>query len=521
MSSRSIHTLRGGYICICILFVVVLTGCSNSKTPVDPEIPGSSVRMVQAFPQGYQWGITEAYSLDSSTTTWVQPIPDFSGYNIGDIAMEDIIHFQEISPLVTAIVRHDNTEAPSYVELIIADITNTPVFSSTIFASSALTNCPVIFCRHPVVEVAYSREGPNMGFIQVHIIWQQLCEVDPSEHWDLFYKFISFEVTESGVNWVDSIIFETVRLPFCTPESDEIQPDICIVDAFNDLYVVYNHQEPMHPEATAIKVARHRFEHILEPPVWEYPLDVAQPSLYQKGAASIDAGVIQWDPTYIQQARTVAVVWCEEIEDNYGELDWQVFYNSWFATANPNMGDIIQVTDFYEFTRPNALPKIDITPASSDIHQAVIAWFSCWPGLEGYHDFKVNFKTTPFVDYTYGFYSVDGMGLCPDLACFQMNDDWHRFGISHYDSTGGTDVGSAIAQCFEFQIDWSAGKTLYVPLDYQVMPNSNGVWDSGNPFTGTSICLRFPNSSFPETSIFGVGWVEDDYYARLSSGNFE
>jgi len=482
--------------------------------------------MGQAFDDGISWGT--AYSLDSASTMWVTPTP--SGIMPGDIAVEDEINQgNPISPLVTAFVRHDNTQAASEIHLVLADLNSSLVLSDTFSAPQGLTGCPLTNCRHPVVEVTYSRPQEAMiGTIRVHVIWSQLTGTDPNEHWDLYYRYLQFPVYQGGPVWVPDWD-ETVRLPFCVPARDEIQPDICVDAQGGDLFVIYNQHETVNPTVRFIMAARHDYSAMLIPSQWDSPYPVAPLNTDEKGASSIDAGILYHPNISPVREGRVAAVWTQRVLDQmWGDMRWQVFYNNWSPSGVANPSSARRITVGGEFARVNCLPKVDITCESSDIHQAVLTWFDCFQSGSEYSDFIVHMAATPFppppaipLIYTI---QESGYNRCPDLACYQMSGmSEHWFAVSYYHSATGSEEQPwpVEVRSFSFYVDWQQMVAVISP-EWQTSPDGNGLWSPGNPFTGSSLCLRDPSYSDPGGEpiydVFGLGWVDEGYMAFLSQG---
>jgi len=453
--------------------------------------------------------------MDSASSIWACPVP--VGITPGDIAVSDP-GLGDVSTLATAFVKHGSSGAPSEIDLVVFDEGGTTQYSDTFSAPELSTGYPVPLCRYPAVEVTYSRrQGGDRGLLAVEVIWSQLTN-PLAPHWDLYYHRIYFHVTDpEGIWWEDFVLeSQIVRIQSTASGFDEFQPDLCVHAESGDLYAVFNRRDPTDPALDKIYAVRHpyRGDVVKWSPYWETPYKICGDDARPRSAPKVDAGPIELDEG-ITLPR-VAATWSEL----YDEHTWQVWYNDWDPVYPGTPSLTAEPVTQNAPGRVNALPQIDITPDSSLIHQAVLAWFYCrWDyASEQYVDFAVRMTATPDLD---DFTAIPETSICPDVACYQMSDpDEHWFGLSYY-VPAGEDPWPVRTHRFTFSVDWETESVSIESMLSTDVPDSNGRWNLDNPFTGSTLNLREPMSPLEQSS-FAVGWVDkedgDEFMAYLSRG---
>ena len=501
------------------LTLSIAVGCNGQRSPMDSDVTGALDRWAQSFSNGTEWG--EGYSMDSASTMWAYLVPD--GVSAGDLAVWD--EGIEVSPLVTAIVRHDNYESPSYIHLVMVDLNDDVVYGDAQFAApQALTGMAQPFARHPAVEVTYRREDEaNMGFIEVEIVWSQLTIGLQTNHWDLYYKYLCFGVDETGVNWEGPGEPSITRIQSASSVYDELQVDLCVHAPTGDMYAAFLRETGegddgiylvSHPNAGFYYAT------------WQTAYQVSSTTDTPKLGPRLDAGLISLTEPPDSPTPSVMVVWAEDDPDD----DWQIFCNRFDIPGNPDSGDTEQITEQLENSNC-FLAQIDIAPETSAVHQAVMTWVGCYEVDNEYVDPQVAITATPFEIESIE--SIEGgrWTHCPDVACYQMMvpnpgpDSEHWFGLSYYWSDEYENPWEVRTQSYSFGVDWDGEHVVFdskysYPLDNE---DNHGWWTAANPFTGTTICLR--NPAYPEeegepyNDLFGLGWVDEDYMCKLTEGS--
>jgi len=451
--------------------------------------------------------------MDSASSTWVYPV--LNGITPGDIAVSDP-GLNGAPTLATAFVRHTSSGAPSEISIIVLDEDGDWRYWDTFSAPEPSTGFETPLCRYPAVEVTYSHEEGEPPYLNIEVIWAQLTKPE-APHWDLYYHQIYFRVSPpNGILWSTAWESPIVRIEPTVTDLDEFQPDLCVNAMSGDMYAVFNRRDPDDPTQDTVYAVRHpKIGHWS--PIWGIPYQVSGSDERAKSAPKVDAGLIQLDQFSLRPR--VAATW-SELYDLY---TWQVWYNSWdpWNPGNPSLTaqPVTQNTP----GRINALPQIDITPDSSLIHQAVIAWFHCrwvlYPEPPHYDEFAVWMTATPDLD---GSTVIPGTSICPDVACYQMSDpDEHWFGLSYY-VPAGEDPWPVRTHRFTFSVDWETESVSITPVFSTDVPDSNGRWNLDNPFTGSTLTLRRPLPAVEESG-FAVGWVDkedgEQFMGYLSQGN--
>jgi len=484
------------------LLILTITGC-NGKHGGDPINGDYDVwlRNAEIFVSGIPWGT--GFKLDSSTTTWIYPVPD--GYIAGDVAVEDE-RLPHHSPLATAFVKHNSSTTPSEIAIVIIDDQGVPRYFNTISAPESITGYQQPLCRYPAVEVTYGRKPPPLqNSVTTEVVWTQLTN-QQEPNWDLYYTQIEFRATSSyGVRWDTPIEQPIVPIETANTPLDEFQPDLAAMNATGDLYVIYNRRNPSDWSFDTIYANRHAYSHDWSP-VWAAARQVSGvtggSNTRPKSAPKIDAGLLHIDQ--IASEYHVSAVWSEL----YDEYTWQVYYNTW-DPLDPGVviADYADTVTDYTPNRVNALPQIDISPDSSGLHQAVLTWFFCaWSG-GSYDNFNVRMAVTPFYhDYSQ---VSEGNTICPDVAVYQMTDpDEHWFGISYYKALEA-DPWPVWTRSYSFNVDWGLEYVNIEPKNDVEVPGSDARWMLENPFTGSALSLRYPLIPV-EQSLFTISWIDKE-----------
>ncbi len=458
--------------------------------------------------------------MDSASSIWAHPVPD--GITPGDIAVSDP-GLGDVSTLATAFVKHGSSGAPSEIDLIVFDEGGEfPRYLDTFSAPELMTGYHDPLCRYPAVEVTYSRnEGVNAGILVVEVIWSQLTNLE-APHWDLYYHQVSFRVFADGIWWFLPMESPIVQIESTASGFDEFQPDLSVHAESGDLYAVFNRRDPTDPTLDKIYAVRHPdWGQVMKwSPLWAMPYKICGSDARPRSAPKVDAGPVELDEGI--PVPRVAATWSEL----YDEHTWQVWYNDWDPGNPGTPSQTAEPVTQYAMYRVNALPQIDITPDSSGIHQAVIAWFHCrWvltPEPAHYDEFAVWMTATPDID---DFTAIPETSICPDVACYQMSDpDEHWFGLSYY-LPAGEEPWLVRAHRFTFSVDWETESVTITPVFSTDVLGSNGRWNLDNPFTGSTLNLRIPDDDDLESSNFGIGWVDkedgDEFMAYLSAGTID
>jgi len=508
---------------VMFLTLSMAVGCNGQRSPVDSDATGAFGRSAQTFSNGTEWG--EGYSMDSASTMWAYCVPD--GVSAGDLAVWD--EGLEVSPLVTAFVRHDNSASPSYIHLLMVDL-NGPVLPDMEFAApQALTGLAQPFARHPAVEVTYWRddeEEEEPGFLEVEIVWSQLTLGLQTNHWDLYYKYICYQVDAlNGVHWQQPFAPPITRIGSATSIYDELQVDLCVHAPTGDMYAAFLRETSQgndgiylvsHPNAGFYYAT------------WQTAYQVSSTTDTPKLGPRLDAGLISLTEPPDDPTASVMVVWAEDDPDD----DWQIFSNRFTIPGSPNSGATQQITAQLENSNC-FLPQIDITPECSAVHQAVMTWVGCYEVDNEYVDPQVAITATPFESESIE--SIEGgrWTHCPDVACYQMMvpnpgpDSEHWFGLSYYWSDEYENPWQVRTQSYSFGVDWDGEHVVFESQQSYTLDEdeNHGWWTMDNPFTGTTLCLRDPSyaevDGEPIDDVFGLGWVDEEYMCKLTEGTID
>jgi hypothetical protein len=488
-----------------------IVGCSGHNDPVSPDQSGVLCRWGQAFSEPEEWGT--AYSLDSSTSRWMSPA---GGNYVGDIASED----GSTDPLVTAFVRHDSPSS-GMIDLVLRD-RNWSVVLDEDFSYPPATGQGYTCCRHPAVEVTYHKPQGQNGQLAVHIVWAELIGVHPNEQWDIIYRYIRLDPSTWGVIGQQFVNVSDVSW------SDEIQPDLCVDEYSGDLYAAYR-AEVAGPTRYAIYAVNLPYANPWNPNGWVSAGTVARLDPTEKAFPSIDAGYFSPLGGPQEYAWQVAVVW-SQMDDGY----YHIFYNGWDSGDLANRDDAIRISPDID-VGALVLPKIEVLPYSSELHEAVMACgWECWnqscpPSM------NVWMAVTPFIGSGYydRLYHLDvdsgDLNKRPDLAAYQGEhegfEDQGLIALSRQcaDVSLGTDHFGIVVTAYSVQVDYDPEEETY-DFDYR----QHTVVDCGDPqpieispFTGPSICLRNPDDQDWIYHTFGLAYIdeEDDYMSYLAEGD--
>ena len=524
---RSVKALHGGgSICryvlpalMSALLIISITSCNGTSNPLVSSIEDVVTRNPQSFDTPSSWG-SYGYSLDSCSTTWVSTIhPDLVGdLYVGDLTEEEDPEFDEyVDTRVTAFVRHTNTTAETEIEFIMIDADGDTVYTDTFSAGAGPGDA---FCRHPAVEVTYRwDDNEEEEILQVHIVWAEFTEgIIIDDNWDLYYKTFSYtvdydeEIDWDSPDWDPSI----VKLPFCT-QHDEIQPDIGMLPNTNDLYVIYVYDPSTGYDR--IKSARHESAEMDDPDDWDSTYEVSTSTRSVKWEPCIDGGLFTYQDSAMHILGSVVAVWCEVIPADYAQS--QIFYRDWGSGVTSPSSTVIQLTFDGEMQNESSiLPTLDITPRSSGVNEAVMGWSMAeWDQEEEeFINYAVKVTTTPFFTI-YGIPS-NRYSRCPDIACLQMDDaDEHWFGISYYYTDDLEEDWEVWIRSISFRPNYESSYTEYEGKYVTYMSSSyNGYWNSANPFTGSTLCLRDPYVASEQYQVFGLGWIDLGFAPYLTEG---
>jgi len=481
---------------------------------MDIDLSGGFARWAQDFDDPSDWCV--GFSLDSASTTWVSTVPD--DIWPGDIAVEDEDLGEGVDTLVTAVVTHTSTAPTSEIRMVLIDKDGNSAYDDTF---SANTGTAQPFCRHPVVEVTYSRgENDTVGVARIHVVWSQFTDGGlQDDHWDLYYRYLKYVVDDEDteVDWDSPDTDTTVQLPFCTYD-DELEPDICVLATVNDLFVTYLLDDG--PQGyDYIKGARHQQSYMEYPGTWSTSSTISGSSRYEKFAPRIDGGIFTYRHSAMHAVGGLAAVWNENVST--AGTEWQVFYNDCDPLSGWT-GTPVQISPRYDPETPyfNYLPQVDITPQSSGINEAVIAWSSACPTSTVVRDVMIT--ATPYLNEAVQIITGEEIAVynqCPDVACYQMYDeDEHWFGLSTY----GHDTANSAWDyyVYRFSLEVVYGEHGYATFSFEdkVDNPAEGQWNWQNPFTGPTLCLRWPVTPVVQT-LFGLGWVDEDYMIQLTEGD--
>ncbi len=513
MNARALQSVpqrgRSALISVLILSTIIFTSCSSKNGPISTDALNDIFRSGMSFDSGNSW--SHGYSLDSSSTTWVHPTP--SGFVPGDIALIDIIDSTTIVTLVTAFVTHTRdaatTMVPCEIELIMLDENEDVAYSDTF---SGTTDANKTFCRHPVVEVTYERvDLEDTGYVRAHIVWSQLNETDSVEHWDLYYRYLVWEVTDSGITWSTPVTDETVNLAAINTTHHELQPDIGTYSCGNDIYLVYLLNDPAEqsPENDLIMGAVHLDGNFGTPGNWGTEYEISDDNSNSKAAPRTDAGMLSTNVSPQVRDMYAAVVWNEEDPDD----SWQIFFTKWQVTTGP--GTIEQISAPGENDETSFLPQIDITPDGESINQAIVTWTMVSIVEESVYPF-VMITATPFL--TNSIRMVTAFSRCSDVATYQLPDPifplpppvYGRFGVSYYTTPDIENDWIVEVSGYTFEVDW-LGEVVW--FEYYTDVEVDGTacqWDEDHPFSGSTLCLRIPADPDEEDSWLGLAWIVDD-----------
>ena len=495
-------------------------GCSGHSNPASPDNSDVIGRRLQSFDNPIAWehppGVNETYSLDSSTSTWTNPVP--MGYTMGDIATE----YGDANLPVTAFVRHDSPVMQSRIEIVLVDGDQNQFFMRefSYAQDSGEIQQDYEFARHPAVEVTYrlADEGPILG---VNIVWGEYLGYEEDAQWEIAYRYLEFSADEQG-EWNTPPDVDEWQLVYNIPWAHETQPDLCVDYLSGDLYGACK-VELCEMYQWGIFAAR--LQRNLPDPQWEILSPVAQVDGDQKDFPSIDAGRFREATPEAAQWPTdqVAVVW-SRLHPGAPEPYYKVYYNDWALGNAPDSTEAMVISENVSIESA-ILPKVEVMPYSSGLYQglseAVITW--------AHHPFTpdhwvpyVMMVATPFIgpDYPGTAFRVDGFSnRCPDLSPYQGAEAGPGKGLvalaTHYrEEQEDTFIVRAATYSIstaqeEFVFSWEQEATV------ECVPQ----WVEANPFTGPSICLRNPDPPGWATDTFALGWVEQGYYAYLAEGD--
>jgi len=521
---RKINVVFGGGNALTAFLVMLLAlsmavGCNGQRSPMDSDATGAFGRSAQIFPNGIEWGT--GYSMDSASTMWAYRVPN--GGCPGNLAVWD--EGLEVSPLVTAFVRHDNYEAPSSIHLLMVDAAGVPVLPDMSFAAPPnVTGSFVTFARHPAVEVTYWRlQGAPVGFLEVQIVWSQLSGPPENQHWDLYYEYMSCPVDQYGVHWMQGFQAPITRIDSEPSGYDELQVDLCVHAPTGDLYAAFLGETSEGNDAIYMVTQPNMGFYY---PMWQAASQVSSTTDTPKLGPRLDAGLISLTEPPDEATPSVMVVWTENDPDD----DWQIFSNRFTIPGSPSSGATQQITDQLENSNC-FLPQIDITPECSGVHQAVLTWVVCYEVDNEYVDPEVEITATPFASDSIETIEGGRWSHCPDVACYQMMvpnpgpDSEHWFGLSYYWSDEYENPWEVRTQSYSFGVDWD-GEHVVFESKYSYWLDDeydHGWWTAANPFTGTTVCLRDPSyaevDGEPIDDVFGLGWVDEDYMCKVTEGS--
>jgi hypothetical protein len=487
-----------------------IAGCNGHSNPVVGDDPEGVFRMAQAFGDIENPGTGRA--LDSATTMWTYPWP--YGEYAGDIADQDIILGNVRYPLVTAFVWRDEP-VEAEIHLLLKDSSWDTVWTDTFSYDTGMEDEQ---CRHPAVEVTYSRPfGLNVGTVRVHVVWSQLTDDDP-EDWDVYYRCITYSVGPfSGPDWDSPTTDETVVLPECSPSYNEIHPDICILPSIDSLFAICVVNDPDDPDVQLVMAAQHLHDDMGDPDSWEPAFLVAPDDSDPKASPSIDAGL--FTPT-LSPVRNVlgivAAVWTEMATDQ--DLNrLQVYYNEWDSLDEADPYCAVKLTDGGDDGKMhNGLARIDVPSFSGGVYcEAVITWVSVTQTTTvppEFLNYSVGITATPDLDEPFTNLQDSRFNRCPDVACYQMYvpQDGDQFvGISYYHQDGPGDPWEVSARSYSFQID--NGEAAFAIENTYRIPDTDGWWglESENRNTGSTLCLRnpyIPGDWYNQE--FAIGWID-------------
>jgi len=507
------------------LLILTITSCNGNKNPLLPGIG----RLVQSFQSGTEWA--EGYSIDSSSTLWIPPLP--TGGAADTIAVYDLNLNPDppVETLVTAFVRHTSPTAPSDIKLILLKRNGEAAMSPmTISAPPALTGNNERFCRHPSVEVTYSREAESdEGQLEVQVVWSQLTGSSGNQHWDLYYKYILFDVDEEGVDWSNPYEPSITKIYTTISLYDELQPDLCVDGATGDLYVVFNRDYGS--SNCEILVASHTNVGYYTS-TWQDANEVSATDDTPKIGPRIDAGPLDMaaEPNP-DTTLSVATVWCEPGEYS----NWQIMYNRWDTDDDPEPNDTEQISMSIENGLHCYLPQIDIVPTDNIDNQAIITWTNANYDDGEYYDQKVMITATPFMEASGVPFQDWNYTRCSDVAGYEGVTDAvvfpppaNLFGISYYHSDDESDPGvdwSVEVRRYSYTLNWQSEIVSFSKDKELDVQGSTAYWSSDNPFTGSTLTLRIPaktNVSRISYSYFGLGWINDDgCVAELTQGTID
>jgi len=486
----------------------MISGCNGHSDPINTDQDSVVVHLGQSFGNPTGWG--DAYSLDSSTATWTYPVSQ--SHYAGDIATSE----GEVDTLYTAFVKH-NPGLPGgitdpVIYLIIVDSEEDVVYNDNGFSWNMLEelNQGYDFCRHPAVEVTYNHDPQAFaGHLAVHVVWAEQIGEEPEEQWDVFYRYLTFDPTDTPWSTPDVDVWCNIT---DTPFTNDTQPDLCVDYATGDLYAVFKSVVIDSGDSTiyAVKLPYDSNNKTWSPYEWESEGCVAEFDEAPKDFPSIDAGLFSSVST-LDPTEQMAVVWSQKVS-----LLYQIFYNE-FASGELSTDNILQISDSYPM--PAILPKVEVLPYTSGLNEAVIAWCE-QPNAMAFP--KIKLAVTPFLggDYYQQIYSIGGYVSyrCPDLAGYQgEHSGFEGEGLValayHYT---GFHVG---ASALSVAVDFNAEEYAFNVEQGTTLELTDALWTGSNPFTGPSICLRDPDPAGWSNDKFGLAWVEDDFDCYVTSGD--
>ncbi len=516
---RKSRSYSGGGNALTAFLVMSLTlsmavGCNGASDPISFDGSGGIFRTGQSINAPSQWGV--GYSLDSGSTISVYPCESTV---CGDIAYNDRIGDGDtFSTFVTAVVRHDNYEAKSEIHLILLDEEEVNVFEDTFSADAMSPSDP--FARHPAVEVTYERapEG-EVGTLRVHVIWSELTEAYPeNDFWALYYRMLAWDVDENddGIDWYNPDTDETVKLPWDEPDTDQIEPDLCVLTAFNDLFVVFLQQAPTFNDV--IRAARHEYADIDDLDAWDSPEQVNESNSNAKWCANIDAGQIRNNELHPGSYGDVVAVWCENTSTVNSDI-YNVFYNDWepLSTPDPYSTQQISFSGEGEYTS-NLLPQLSIPSHSSQVHEAMITWWTTTydSQTEEWGNYWVAITATPYMGNYQSMPGASGWSRCSDVAAYQMNDEEHQFAVSYYSYNEDDQDWDIYVRRIGLEMNYQSSTFTFTSKGVEWNEDADCYWTGVNPFTGSTVCLRIPDETVGD-SYLGLGWIDtSSYYAELT-----
>jgi hypothetical protein len=509
-NQKASHNFGGGVaalFCVAIFTFFFIAGCNGHSNPVVGDDPESISRIEQVF--GDIENPATGRAMDSATTMWTYPFPN-TVYP-GDIVEQDTLFGTPIYPKVTAFVWRDKPNAPSCINLLLKDKDWNTVYTETYYIDTALEDEQ---CRHPAVEVTYSRlTGALAGTLRVHIVWAQLIPDDPQD-WDICYCCISYSVTQAGIDWDNPDSTDMTRLPACSSSFDEIEPDICILPSVDSLFAVCARRD-LDSDDQSIVAAQHKHAQMTQVGSWDSAFAVSNYDSQPKAAPTIDAGMFTPHSGSGNLSGQVAAVWSEVAEDpgESGNSRYQVFYNDWQRNDSANPNGIIQISGCGEGGMlHNGLPKIDIPSfRAAGNGEAVITWMAVQETLDEpplYIGYRVEMTATPDL----GIGHNDGVDTvfsrCPDVACFQNSGTTQYVAFSYY-HTDDMDNDPWLVYAKSYSYDIISDVATFTLEDSAVINASNGFWDltEESIFTGSTICLQ-QAATDPADARLALGWID-------------